>query len=236
MFSLPRRGDITLGAKHRFQCQAGIGGGQMGDLPANGLERQMLGLAEPQAIGGAADDRHGGAGDGLAGIITGLPLARFAFQGRYRATRQHMDIGMLEQRLAEGRRAGPASTREEQAGPLQLEARQGAGLIRINAVQEALRVTLLAELPVARGLLLIATELQHATGRPGALTLDQNLVQQSQAVGVAGLPEASVAGRSWRSMTVTCQPRRARAKAVLQPARPAPITRALRGRLSFPGR
>src|SRR5690606_34021349 len=138
----------------------------MGDLPANGLERQMAALLETATVGGAADDRDAAAGNTLAVGVQCLPLPITLFQLCHCAAGQQADIGVPQQRLTENRRAGPAGARKEQSVALNAEAGEGAGLFRINAVQKTRRVALFTQLAMARSLLVIGTQLQHTAGRP----------------------------------------------------------------------
>ena len=71
VFALAGGGDIAFGAEYGAQLLAVCGSRQLGHLTADGLERQLCGLAETVAVVGAADNRCCGAGQALL-----LPIQR----------------------------------------------------------------------------------------------------------------------------------------------------------------
>src|SRR5690554_6355043 len=81
----------------------------------------------------------------------------------------------------------PAGAGEEQTRSIYGHARQRAGLVGIHRTQEALRITLFGKGQLPLTLPVIGAQLQYAAGLPAVLALRQDLMQQAQAEGIAGL-------------------------------------------------
>ncbi|MNV73071.1 hypothetical protein D3C71_1662010 [compost metagenome] len=110
----PWRCHIAFGADHRGQQATARGGRQAGDLSANTLQRQLRARLETAHVSGSSQHRYRCAGH-QALTVPRLPQAIGLAQRDHLLMHQQVNAGVLQLRLAQGRRMHPATFGIEQS-------------------------------------------------------------------------------------------------------------------------